>query len=337
MAERKKDPGLTTDLPNEICDYLGLIRDEELRAAIAKNLLLVSETTAPERVRQASYELRLGPEVEFLVLPDAGKGQAVAKYERPANGIGQKLKIEPGQTVKVFTMEVFNIPTNVVAHVIPVGNVYKVGLSPETTYADPGFDGPFYIILCNYSSRVVELEVGQPIARVEFVKLARSTPKPHPGSKHISEPPIWPRRVDRRRSQELLQLGIDNLLNELDQKDPPHIEHAFIAREVRRQVAEQFGGLSSKVASLERQAAWLRLIAYGLGVAACIWLIGVIWGYLPSNIQGKVAEETAKGVFGLLVLGVPLLFKSVRQTVGLALLGKPPEPPAAGPNATPRT
>lgn len=111
MSQVPADNRPNIDLPNDICDYIGLLRDEEIRAAIAKNLLLVQERTDPTRVRQASYELRLMDNDEFLVLGQAAQGEAIAKYERPANGIGQRLTIEPGQTVKVYTIEIFNLPT----------------------------------------------------------------------------------------------------------------------------------------------------------------------------------------------------------------------------------
>ena len=311
----------STDLLDETCDYFGLMRDEEIRAAIANNQLLDRDTTEDRRVRQASYELRVSSNVEFLVLQEGDAGAATARYERPANGIGDTLRIDPGHTVKVFTAEYFKLPTNVVAHVFPVGNIYKLGLSPETTYADPGFEGQFYIVVCNYSARVVELEVGKPIARVEFIRLARSTKRPHPGAGGITEPRIWPRRIERRGIDTLRNLGVDTLLDELDKNDPPHFETAFIAREVKRQVTAHDAQLQTQVANLGRQLAWLSLVAYAAIIIICMWLVTRGWHLLPEPVQSKVTDEAVKAICGAMLAIVPLAFRRVRKTLRLAIRG----------------
>ena len=266
-------------------------------------------------------KLRLSSNVEFLVLQEGNAGAATARYERPANGIGDRLRIDPGHTVKVFTLEFFKMPTNVVAHVFPVGNIYKLGLSPETTYADPGFDGPFYIVICNYSSRVVELEVGKPIARVEFIRLARSTKKPHPGVGGITEPRLWPRRIDRRPIEALRQLGVDTLLDELDRSDPPHFEAAFIAREVKRQLVTHEADWQKQIVLLGRKIARLSFCAYVVGIIIGSWLIAFGWRHLPTSVQAKVADETVKWVCGGIFLVLPLLFSRARKTLRLAIRG----------------
>jgi deoxycytidine triphosphate deaminase len=104
MTNEKSDSGL----PPEICDYNGVIRDEEIRKAIKQGYLLSPETADENRIRQASYELRLSDNVEFLALTDTD-AHPVAKYERLANGIGSTLRINPGQTTKALTIEVFNL------------------------------------------------------------------------------------------------------------------------------------------------------------------------------------------------------------------------------------
>ena len=111
----------SNDLPNDICDYLGLIRDQEIDAATNSNFLLIRERIDPARIRQASYELRLSDHVEFLVINEAPQEQATAKYERPAKwdwrttgDLGQARRSRSTRS------EIFNLPTNVVAHVFPV-------------------------------------------------------------------------------------------------------------------------------------------------------------------------------------------------------------------------
>jgi len=300
---------METPLPNAIADYNGILRDEEIRAAIQQNFLLTQDTSDLHRVRQASYELRLSDSVEFLRLQD-GDGAATARYERPANGIGNTLSINPGQTLKVQVMEAFNLPNDVVAHVVPVGNIYKIGLSPETTFADPGFEGPFYIVLANYSTRVVELSVGQPIARVEFVKLQRSTTRPHPGARHVSEPPIWPRRVPKPSIAQLSAIGLEGLLSQLEKNDPPHYEHAYVTREVRseatrktEELKEEYAVIQRLVTRLENMECSFRRMKIGLVLAGGVTVMllffvyaSIWWPLLPESIQKGIPDGIGKAV-----------------------------------------
>ena len=307
------------------CDYTGLLRDKEISAAIDRNLLVTRDTADKNRIRQASYELRLSDDVQFLVLKDSTSGEAQAQYESPANGIGTKLTIEPGHTVKVKTIEVINLPDNVAAHIISVGNIYKLGLSPETTYADPGFIDSLYIIISNYSSRVVELEVGQPIARAEFVKLSGNVDNPLSKGRAKSEPKFWPRRVRRRDEEQLKETGVDRLLNELFENDPPSFEHAFITKFIRQQVNEQLSDLSERLGKLERR--WDRLSAcfhvacYLLGILIAIVVIGKLWPYLSANLHDKVEEEAVHHFFDVAIFLIPLFSKRLRSRILFAFRG----------------
>jgi deoxycytidine triphosphate deaminase len=308
------------ELSDADCPYNGLLVDEEIRTAIKKGILLTAETSDLDRVRQTSYELRLSTKVEYLEI-DESSGEVNAKYVRPANGIENILKIEPGQTLKVLTMESFFLPANVTARITPVGNVYKLGLSPETTYADPGFSGEFYLVLCNYSSRVVELRVGQPIARIEFTKLPKSTRKPHPGAQKVGEPQLWPKRIERRDSDALRQLGLEVLLKELDEKDPPHVEHAFIAREVHNQLNQQLEALSAELNSARRFNATVLLGLYISLVIAVCYFVGFIWDKLPSKIQESFAEGVAISMCGILGGIILFAFPRLRSVINLAING----------------
>jgi deoxycytidine triphosphate deaminase len=321
---------MDTQLPNEIADYYGILRDEEINKALLINCLLTKDSSDSERIRQASYELRLSNEVERLVLQD-GEEKASAKYERPANGVEKTLRIDPGQTVKAQVMEYFNLPNDVVAHIIPVGNIYKIGLSPETTFADPGFEGAFYIVLSNYSHRVVELNVGQPIARVEFFRLAKATKRPHPGAKHTSEPPIWPRRVQRPTMDELKSKGLDVLLEQLGKNDPPHCEHAFVTREVRAEAANISSEMVTKYGSIEmlvnriskledaiRTMRNLSFIVGGILVAVSIFLFAFMWWpLLPTWFKDAVPEGVGKGLGGFIggLITTLLMFAFLRKRI----------------------
>jgi len=301
---------MTTPFPIEIADYIGILRDEEIRRAIDQDILLEKATCDPDRVRQASYELRLSKKAKYLRFRD-GKGETKASYEEPLNEIDKTLHIGPGQTVHVQVMETFRLPNDIVAHVIPVGNVYKVGLSPETTFADPGFDGPFYVILTNPSPRVVELETGGVIARAEFVKLAKATPKPHQGSEYTSEVRLWPYRVPRLSREELKAQGVDSVLKRLETIDPPHCEHVFVTREVREEAAQRLSdakAISERMSKLEAVGHKTRIISIiGLALLAAtilIYLISALWPLFPQSFKTSVPEGIGEGIGGAIAAGV---------------------------------
>src|SRR6185312_10877222 len=103
----------------------------------------------------------------------------------------------------------------------------------------------------------------------------------------------------------LRQLGVERLLDELEDEDPPHLEHAFVAREVKAQVAEHVSHLSRDVLQLRRQTARLQLVTYVMAAFLVCWLTGWFWGFLPGNVRSAITDEFVKKTVGLLFLIIP--------------------------------
>lgn len=202
----------------------GFLLDSQIANAIDKGRLLTDATK--DGAKYACYELHIGRKVEQLVL-DSHPGQQGDLYRGKIIGDDGAFFINPGETFKLYAAESLNIPADVFALAVPVGNMYKLGLNPETTFADPGFTGPFFVTVCNYSHRVVKLVVGDPLARMFFCKLAGRPDRIHEGKPRELPPAV--ERVKRPTMDELKAETDAKLISTiLAATDPPHYQHAYL-------------------------------------------------------------------------------------------------------------
>lgn len=99
--------------------------------------------------------------------------------------------IKPGHHVVLITKENLNIPNNMIARVASKGSLFSIGLSPVSTYADPGFKGNLGIVTQNLSDKYIKIPIGEPIAKIDFSILSDSAEKPYSGQ-HGFQTSIWP-------------------------------------------------------------------------------------------------------------------------------------------------
>ena len=105
----------------------------------------------PAQLGPACYELRMG-----RIYYDLTEGA-----RRFDVGEGGKILIKPGHRVVLITQEELIIPPDIVARIINKGSLFSVGLSPVSTYADPGFPGNLGVVTQNISDKYIELPVGE--------------------------------------------------------------------------------------------------------------------------------------------------------------------------------
>jgi deoxycytidine triphosphate deaminase len=207
----------------------GFLIDGEIRQAISQGQL-ISQGAEDSSAKYACYEVHIGPRIQQLVL-DQDEGPESDLYREKLIADDQIFRIFPGETFKIYAAEELYMPSDTFAITIPVGNMYKLGLNPETTFADPGFSGQFYVTVCNYSPRVVKLKVGDPLARVFFFVLSERPEKIHESKPRELPPAI--ERVKRPTESELLKEGESAVLSRIMNKiDPPHFEHAFVTQRI---------------------------------------------------------------------------------------------------------
>lgn len=141
------------------------------------------------RLGAASYELRMGDIYYDLTESDA---------RIDASSLGSIL-IKPGHRVVLITKEQLEIPYDLLARIVSKGSLFSIGLSPVSTYADPGFVGQLGIVTQNMSDRYIQLSLDEPIAKIEFSLLSSVTSRPYRGQ-HGFHTQIWPIKHQLQRS-----------------------------------------------------------------------------------------------------------------------------------------
>jgi dCTP deaminase len=136
---------------------------------------------SPNRIGPACYELRMGN-----VYYDLTEGEK----RIDASGSGTIL-IKPGHRVVLITHEELAIPHNIIARITNKGSLFSVGLSPVSTYADPGFSGNLGIVTQNLSDKYIQIPIGEPIAKADFSLLSSVVTTPYQGQ-HGFQMQIWP-------------------------------------------------------------------------------------------------------------------------------------------------
>lgn len=166
-------------LPNDLAKPGAVLTDREIRLALQRGFLLTGDYDETQ-IRQASYELRASGRVDELYHHDG----MTDHRRRPT---AERIRIAPGETVKIYCMEDLLIPTNVIAHVFALGPLFAVGLLGGSTYLDPGFRGEVFLAFSNISPVSVEVTPQDSIARLEFERLSESAENPHGGEQAVRD------------------------------------------------------------------------------------------------------------------------------------------------------
>lgn len=280
------------------------LRDADIQAAMDKGLLLTGGDK--HRAKYACYELVIGTKVEQLVPPDGGPGSDLYRVKDVSNG---SITIQPGETFKVYAAEQLNMPADVFALAIPVGVLYKLGLNPETTFADPGFRREFFVTLANYSNRIVTLKVGDPLARMFFCRLGERPERIHDSV--VRDTPHAVSRVQRPTDADLGKMREDELLRSvLEQVDPPHFQHAYVTNRL----------LLNQFAELGRRTALVTVMGFvGMLLIVTIGTVEVYRAWEATNptlAQGTLASLIANALWAIPLLLVP---RTRRVIVGAAI------------------
>lgn len=162
------------------------LNDRDIVVAI-KNGRLISNFNS-KGIAGACYELRMGN--VYYDLTEGGKRFALAQ--------GEEALIKPGHRVVLITAEELNVPPNLLVRVVSKGALFSIGLSPVSTYADPGFGGNLGIVTQNISDKYIVLPQGEPIAKADFTQLSGDAVRPYQGQ-HGFQAGIWPLKSHLQR------------------------------------------------------------------------------------------------------------------------------------------
>jgi dCTP deaminase len=155
------------------------LSDADIEQYIANGNLVRGGSNA--QIGPACYELRMGG-----VYYDLTEGDR--RIDATATGT---ILIKPGHRVVLITMEELVIPHNFIARVSSKGSLFSIGLTPVSTYADPGFSGNLGIVTQNQSDKFIEIPIGEPIAKVDFSLLSNPSRQPYRGQ-HGFQTQVWP-------------------------------------------------------------------------------------------------------------------------------------------------
>lgn len=140
-------------------DLMDILNRDKTR--INKNDTLQIYPYDEEYMTPIGYDLRVGEEYSSAL-----KGGVFPLKE------GEKITLEPNDTVLITTLESIGMPQNKSISGFIVSKVSKVskGLSHVSTTVDPDWEGPLLIALHNHSIDKVELEYGEPFCTVVFLE-----------------------------------------------------------------------------------------------------------------------------------------------------------------------
>jgi deoxycytidine triphosphate deaminase len=130
----------------------------------------------PANVNSVSLDVRLGPEVLIESTKLEPAFEPLALYE------GDWV-VEPGATIKVSTLEVFDLPPDIGAILrLRSGIANKRGLSlPGAEWGDPGWtNGAYTVTLTNrFRYRAAVLRPGECFAQIIFIRGSMAAPDEH--------------------------------------------------------------------------------------------------------------------------------------------------------------
>lgn len=165
------------------------LSDTDIRTKIDAGSLVRNGSVA--QIGPACYELRMGS-----IYYDLTEGDK--RIDASPHGT---VIIKPGHRVVLITLEELVVPEDVIARVTSKGSLFSVGLSPVSTYADPGFSGNIGVVTQNMSDKYIVLPIGESIAKVDFSNLSSVAAKPYSGQ-HGFQTQIWPIKHHLQKSYE---------------------------------------------------------------------------------------------------------------------------------------
>ena len=145
----------------------------------------------PSHVGPACYELSMGAIYYDLTESDGQIDARTSGY----------ILIKPGHRVVLITEEELRIPNDIIARVSSKGSLFSIGLSPVSTYADPGFTGNLGIVTQNLSDKYIQIPIGEFIAKVDFSLLTKASENPYQGQ-HGFQTQIWPIKHQLQKTYE---------------------------------------------------------------------------------------------------------------------------------------
>ncbi len=129
-------------------------------------------------VQPNSLDIRLGN--HFLWYEDGD--EVIDPYNRETIGArtsetrADSIVLEPGQFMLAETLEVIELPDNIVASIEGKSSIARLGIELHQTggWIDAGFSGSITLEMCNANQRPVRVYAGMPIGQLVFYTTERA-------------------------------------------------------------------------------------------------------------------------------------------------------------------
>lgn len=154
-----------------------------------------------EALKGASYDIRAGYKALVALPPERedeqGRYVEVLLPQEPDS----KLRIEPAQTVVVFSLEKVKMPLNMKGRLSLRSYFSTKGLNYAGGIIDPGYQGYLFFNIVNLANSYVEIQFGERLVTAEFIRLAKPASEPYAPGKVFEDipdekkPPLPPRGV----------------------------------------------------------------------------------------------------------------------------------------------
>ena len=271
-----------------VVKQLGFLTDRQILAGLEDGHLLEKGSWDRSSLRHASYTLRLGNEVRICraggSAPTATKEFAVVHLTQAT----PKIKIHPGDTALLYSMETLRFPDSVLGFTVARGLFFAEGLCPENTYVDPGFTGPIYTTITNVSSRVVELEYGMPVTRLFFFRLTEPVQNGYRSGSALGI-------AQQLKSVRATAISPDECRTATDTQLLESVKLIPIAGQ---QAAESFSRMTQRQMHAERRlialaVSWPALLVFANSNAWVLGTLGTFLGNVSASIVATVLMLSA--------------------------------------------
>jgi dCTP deaminase len=126
----------------------------------------------PELVQPNSLDIRLGNHFAWYlpgdnVIDPFEKESVTSRTEEMTS---DSIILHPGQFILAETMELIQLPDNIVASIEGKSSIARLGIELHQTggWIDAGFRGSITLEMCNVNNRPVRIHAGMPIGQLVF-------------------------------------------------------------------------------------------------------------------------------------------------------------------------
>jgi deoxycytidine triphosphate deaminase len=123
------------------------------------------EDSDPDNFKEVGYDLR----IRTVYYPSEDNGKST--------GTSSSYELAPGKTVFVGTIEVLNMPLDLVGIIVQRNSLLRRGIRVDAPVYQPGHHTRMFLRVTNVSDTPVVLEEDKPIASIMFEKLSSKVPK----------------------------------------------------------------------------------------------------------------------------------------------------------------